>query len=143
MSDALNQTQFAQIVSAVLGALKASGQGAAPSGAAPQPKSTFGQFNPIQKDRGLIAGFKRKGIKESDIKLMDRNDPKAEFNVRPYGNAEKGSGWLGQGRVVRKGERGVRGLFHVSQTDPLVPAKPSPVKDKPSLKSVKPQLPLV
>ena len=27
--------------------------------------------------------------------------------------------WLKAGRQVRKGERSVRGLFHVSQTDPI------------------------
>jgi len=31
--------------------------------------------------------------------------------------------WLAEGQVVRRGEKGVRGLFHISQTDP-VPAKP-------------------
>jgi hypothetical protein len=29
------------------------------------------------------------------------------------------------GRVVRRGERGVRGLFHVDQTD-VIPAKQAP-----------------
>jgi len=43
--------------------------------------------------------------------------------VKPYGSVEKGTGWLAEGRVVRRGEKGVKGLFHISQTDP-VPAKP-------------------
>jgi hypothetical protein len=47
----------------------------------------------------------RKGVKRDDIKLMDRSNPKAEFNVRPFGSAERGTGWLGVGRIVRKGER--------------------------------------
>lgn len=63
------------------------------------------------KDRAIVSGFKRKGI--SDVTLMNRADPKAKFNVRPY------RGWLEQGRQVRKGEHGVRGLFHVSQTDAI------------------------
>ena len=47
---------------------------------------------------------------------MNRADPKAEFNVRPFKQ------WLEQGRMVRKGQHGIRGLFHVTQTDPIKPA---------------------
>jgi len=80
MADTLNQTQLGQIVGAVIQALRV--QGAAPSGAAPSAKPG----NSLEaKDRGLIAGFKRKGIKEADIHLMDRNDPTKPYNVRPYG----------------------------------------------------------
>lgn len=62
-----------------------------------------------RKDKAILAGFKRKGIK--DAVLMDRNDKSKAFNVRPF------KGWLALGRVVRKGEHGVKGLFHVSQTE--------------------------
>lgn len=62
------------------------------------------------KDEAITRGFARKGIK---VTLMDRADPSKEFDVRPF------KGWYERGRVVRKGERGVRGLFHVSQTQPL------------------------
>ena len=43
----------------------------------------------------------------------------AETRIRPY------KGWMKLGRVVRRGERGVRGLFHVDQTD-VIPAKQAP-----------------
>jgi hypothetical protein len=94
--------------------------------AAPKAASGKAPNDLAAKDRGLIAGFKRKGIK--DVVLMNRLDPNQPYNVRPYGNAEKGTGWLGQGRIVRKGERGIRGLFHVSQTDPLPQPKAAPPK---------------
>jgi hypothetical protein len=108
----LDQASLTQIVQAVLASLQA--QGAAPSGAAPQAKNTFGRFDPIAKDRQLLNTFSRRGFK---VTLMDRNDPTKPYDVRPY------KGWLAIGRIVRRGERGVRGLFHESQTDP-VPAKP-------------------
>jgi hypothetical protein len=50
---------------------------------------------------------------------MDRNDPKLPYDVRPY------KGWLEVGRVVRKGQRGCRGLFHVTQTEMINPPTPS------------------
>jgi hypothetical protein len=120
MADTLNQTQLAQIVSAVISALQV--QGAAPKGAAPQPKNSFGKFDPIAKDRQLLAAFHRRGFK--DVQLLDRNDPTKPYNVRPFGSAENKTGWLGQGRIVRRGERGVRGLFHIDQTDPVQPMTP-------------------
>ena len=91
-----------------------------------------------QKDRGLIVGLKRKGIKEADIQLMDRNDPTKPFNVRPF------QGWIKLGRMVRKGEKSIRGLFHQSQTDelPKASAKPPP-KGKAKPVAAKSQLPLV
>ena len=108
----LDQTQLAQIVSAVIQALQV--QGAASPKPAPQFKNSFGKFDPIAKDRQLLNTFSRRGFK---VTLMDRNDPTKPYDVRPY------KGWLAIGRIVRRGERGVRGLFHESQTDP-VPAKP-------------------
>ena len=81
------------------------------------------------KDRSLLMGFARKGFK--DVVLLDRNDPTKPFNVRPF------KGWLDQGRLVRKGERGIRGLFHISQTEPVTkaPAKP---KEGPKVVAKKP-----
>lgn len=70
------------------------------------------------KDRAIKATFTKRGIK--DVVLMDRNDPAKDFNVRPYGRQNEDgsfSGWLGQGRKVKKGEKSVRGLFHISQTE--------------------------
>jgi len=47
----LDQTQLAQIVSAVIQALQV--QGAASPKPAPQFKNSFGKFDPIAKDRQL------------------------------------------------------------------------------------------
>ena len=106
----LDQTQLAQIVSAVITALKT--QGAAPKGAAPQAKTWTNSLE--AKDRSLLNTFSRRGFK---VTLLDRNDPSKPFDVKPFRQ------WLNEGRIVRRGEKGVKGLFHVSQTDP-VPAKP-------------------
>jgi len=109
----LDQDQLSQIVSAVISALQV--QGSASPKPAPEYRNTFGKFDPARKDRQLLAAFKRKGF--TDVVLLDRADPSKPFNVKPYGSAEKGTGWLAEGRVVRRGERGVRGLFHITQTD--------------------------
>ena len=58
-----------------------------------------------KREASIVNGFKRKGFKEAQIKLRE--------NIKPY------KLWLESGRQVRKGERGVRGLFHVDQTDPI------------------------
>ena len=75
------------------------------------------------KDAQILAAFKRKGF---DAHLMDRNDPKVPYDVRPY------KAWLEQGRVVRRGQKGIRGLFHLTQTDALPTATP-PKGKKPKL----------
>jgi hypothetical protein len=107
----LDQTQLAQIVSAVIQALQVQGT------ASVKPASQ-GNGNSLEaKDRSLVAGFKRKGIPVDQIKLMDRSNPKADFNIRPF------KGWLEQGRMVKKGEKSIRGLFHITQTSEL--PKPS------------------
>jgi hypothetical protein len=121
---ALDQTELAQIVSAVIQALKVGDTGAKTAPAAKPGNSLEA------KDRALIAGLVRKGIKREDIKLMDRANPAADYNVRPF------KGWLDLGRQVNKGQHGIRGLFHISQTSPIAPkapAKPGPkVKIKPA-----------
>ena len=68
-----------------------------------------------QRDASIRAGFKRRGI--ADVVLMDRADKSKPFNVKPF------RAWLEQGRQVRKGEKSIKGLFHVSQTSEL--PKPS------------------
>jgi hypothetical protein len=79
------------------------------------------------KDAALLRAFAKRGYK--DVVLMNRLDKSAPYNVRPF------KGWLEQGRLVRKGEHGVRGLFHVSQTDPVVkaPANPKPAAKSPPI----------
>jgi hypothetical protein len=112
MTDTLNQVQLAQIVSAVLAALNTS------NSSAPKAASISTQGNSLEaRDRGIISGFKRRGI--TDVVLMDRSDKSKPFNVKPYRD------WLTAGRQVRKGQKGIRGLFHVSQTDVVAPAKPA------------------
>ena len=115
----LDQASLNQIAAAVMQVL--GNQGAASSKPAPQFENSFGRFDPIAKDRQLIAAFKRKGF--TDVVLMDRSDRTKPFNVKPYGSVEKGTGWLAEGRVVRRGEKSVKGLFHITQTD-AIPAKP-------------------
>jgi hypothetical protein len=78
------------------------------------------------KDRQIVAAFKRRGF---SVTLMDRNDPKLPYDVRPY------RGWLEVGRVVRKGQHGVKGLFHITQTDMINPPTPSKGKKLHAVKS--------
>jgi hypothetical protein len=64
------------------------------------------------------------------IHQYDKSKP---FTIKPF------KAWMNEGRMVRKGEHGIRGLFHVSQTDPVVQAKPAPkgkAKPKPKLTPV-------
>jgi hypothetical protein len=111
----LDQTQLAQIVSAVIQALQV-------QGTAPKAPSISAPGNSLeQKDKALINGFRRKGIPLAEIVLMDRSDKSKPFTIKPF------KAWLEQGRQVRKGERGIRGLFHISQTDLIKPAKTQPV----------------
>ena len=81
------------------------------------------------KDRSLLSTFARRGFK--DVVLLNRNDPTKPYNVRPF------QAWINEGRLVRKGEHGVRGLFHISQTEPVTkaPAKP---KEGPKVVAKKP-----
>jgi hypothetical protein len=140
MADTLNQTQLAQIVSAVIQALQV--QGATPKASSSKflPKGAKAEPSDLaSKDAHLVAAFARKGFR---VTLMDRDDPAKPYDVRPF------KGWLEQGRIVRKGSKGIRGLFHITQTDPLPvktapKAKPASKAVKPAEKSVKAQLPLV
>jgi hypothetical protein len=105
----------------------------AAQGAAPQSQPS-GPFLPrgshaapsdlAQRDAQIVALFKKRGF--ADVVLMDRSDQSKPFNVRPF------KGWLDQGRIVRKGSKSVKGLFHVTQTDPLPSAKPKAAKPKKS-----------
>jgi len=71
----LDQTQLAQIVSAVIQALQV--QGAASTKPAPQAAGDSLEA----KDRRLVNTFSRRGFKP--IILMDRNDPSKDYNIRP------------------------------------------------------------
>src|SRR5512143_3066281 len=74
-----------------------------------KPAKSVDRF--ARKDKAILRGFAKKGIKNAV--LMDRTDPTKAFNVRPF------KGWVALGRIVKKGEHGVRGLFHESQTEEL------------------------
>jgi hypothetical protein len=104
-------------------------QGASPQAASPHfllKGSKAAPSDLASKDAAIVAAFKRKGF--TDVVLMDRSDKSKPFNVRPF------KGWLDQGRIVRKGSKGCKGLFHVLQTDPIPgKASPSPKKGKPQL----------
>jgi hypothetical protein len=82
----------------------------------------------------LLAGFKRKGFK--DVILRDPTDPSKPHNVRPF------KLWIENGRVVRKGEKSVQGLFHISQTDELPVNKPAAAKAAAKTNAEKPKLQL-
>jgi hypothetical protein len=109
----LDQASLNQIVAAVMQVL--GNQGAAAKADAPQFKNSFGKFDPIARDRQLLAAFHRRGFK--DTVLMDRADKSKPYNIRPF------KGWIELGRRVRRGEKGVKGLFHVDQTDLINPPK--------------------
>jgi hypothetical protein len=111
----LDQEALSQIVAAVMASL----QGQAVASEKPQQfKNSFGRFDPIAKDRHLLNSFSRRGFK--DVVLMDRSDKSKPFNVKPY------KLWLAEGRVVRRGEKSTRGLFHISQTDVVGATKNAP-----------------
>jgi hypothetical protein len=106
---ALDQTELAQIVSAVIQALKVGDTSAKPASlSAPVDKLA-------QRDAAIRAGFARRGIK--NVTLMNRADRKQSYDVKPYGV------WLSEGWQVKKGQRSVKGLFHQSQCDRIAPAK--------------------
>jgi hypothetical protein len=112
MVNTLDQDQLSQIVAAVLNVLKV--QGAASKDAAPQAKAG----NSLEaKDRALVNGFRRRGIPLNEIVLMDRTDRSKPYTIKPFKQ------WLAEGRMVKKGEKSIRGLFHITQTSEL--PKPS------------------
>ena len=114
----LSQQDLARLVAEVVKALH-------DNGSAPKAASISQPVDKLAlKDKALIAGFVRRGIKREDIKLMDRSNPAAEYNIKPF------RAWLELGWQVRRGEKSVKGLFHQSQCDRIAPAKPSPAKGK-------------
>jgi hypothetical protein len=114
MTNPLNQDQLSQIVQAVISALQVQGTASA------KPSSAAAGNSLEAKDRALISGLKRKGIPVDQIVLMDRNDKSKPFTIKPFKQ------WMAEGRQVRKGEKSIRGLFHISQTDLIAKAQPKP-----------------
>lgn len=60
----------------------------------------------LKRRSSVAAGFKRKGIIVTFVNETGRFE-----NVKPY------KLWLADGLVVRRGEHGVKGLFHASQCE--------------------------
>jgi hypothetical protein len=128
----INKDDLAAITSTIAAALSAA-LGQQSQVASPKPTNGFlpkgshsAPSDLAAKDARIVAAFARRGFK---VTLMDRNDPKLPFDTRPY------KGWLEVGRVVRKGQHGVRGLFHVTQTDMINPPTPSKGKKLAAVKS--------
>ena len=67
----------------------------------------------LSRRAAIARGFARKGIKVTFVNETGRFE-----NVKPY------KVWLAEGFVVRRGEHGVKGLFHSTQCDPLPVVKP-------------------
>ena len=118
----LTQEQLAALIANVVSQVM-QGQSAAPK-AVSHFKAKGEKAEPSDlaaKDAHIVNSFKRRGFK--DVVLMDRADKSKPFNVKPF------KAWLTDGRIVRKGSKGVCGLFHITQTDPL-PGKASPKAKK-------------
>ena len=107
----LDQTQLSQIVQAVISALQV--QGAAPKAAsisAPADKLA-------QRHAAILKGFQRKGFK--DAKLF--------VDIKPF------KSWMSEGKIVKKGQKSIKGLFHRDQTEVIKPpakAQPVPAEQK-------------
>ena len=68
----------------------------------------------LSRRAAIARGFARKGIKVTFVNETGRFD-----NVKPF------KMWLAEGLIVRRGEHGVRGLFHSSQCEQYIaPALP-------------------
>jgi hypothetical protein len=74
------------------------------------------------KDATLVSSFHRRGFK--GVVLMDRADPSKPYNIKPS------KAWLAEGCIVRKGQKGARGLFHITQADLIAQPKAAPKKAK-------------
>lgn len=108
----MTNTELAHIVASVIAVLDAQKK---PSVKASRAVKATKNDRLASKDQSILRGFARKGIK--NVVLMDRSDRSKPFNVKPF------RAWTEEGRVVKKGEHGVRGLFHVSQTEELPKAE--------------------
>jgi hypothetical protein len=113
----MTEQQLAALIASVVGQVLA-GQTAAPKASPFLAKGQRAAPSDLaSRDQSILNAFHRKGFK--DVQLLDRTDPTKPFNVKPF------KAWLDAGRIVRKGQKGVKGLFHIHQTDPL-PGKSQP-----------------
>jgi hypothetical protein len=58
-----------------------------------------------KRHAAILNAFRRRGKEFAGAKLF--------IDIKPY------KLWLAENRQVRKGEKSVRGLFHIKQTDPI------------------------
>ena len=109
----MTKTEIATIVAAVTAALNAKKSPVKPVKLAQSKSGVDAKTDRVLTRRASVArGFARKGIKVTVVNETGRFD-----NVKPY------KVWLSEGRIVMKGQHGVKGLFHVSQTDVYVAPK--------------------
>lgn len=64
----------------------------------------------LNRYAAVARGFNRKGLKNSEFTLSAGGSD----TVKTY------KGWLHVGRSVKRGQHGVKGLFHISQTSELL-----------------------
>ena len=62
----------------------------------------------VQFQTAVVKGFLAKGLKQTEIELYGTGTT----GIQTY------KGWLKLGRQVKKGQRGIKGCFHYSQTEP-------------------------
>ena len=114
----MTNSQIAQITAAVIAALgtpKKNYGTVKPRVAYRNPRVSKADVHP-KLDRSLVRraaiakGFARKGIKVTFVNETGRFDNVKQFKM-----------WLAEGLIVRKGEHGVKGLFHSSQCQQYVP----------------------
>ena len=118
----MTNTQIATIIAAVIAALNGSKK-SYPAVKARKPyvnhRISKAVVDPkldraLSRRAAIARGFARKGIKVTFVNETGRFD-----NVKPF------KMWLAEGLVVRRGEHGVRGLFHSSQCEQYIaPALP-------------------
>jgi hypothetical protein len=101
----LTQEQLAALIANVVSQVM-QGQTAAPKAApvsAPVDKLA-------QRHAAILKGFQRKGYK--DAKLF--------VDIKPF------KAWYAEGRIVKKGQKSIKGLFHRDQTEVIAKAQPKP-----------------
>jgi hypothetical protein len=101
----LTQDQLAQLIASVVSQVMQQGQATSPK--APAISAPADKL--AQRHAAILKGFQRKGFK--DAKLF--------VDIKPF------KGWLAENRQVRKGQHGIKGLFHRDQTDPIAQPKPA------------------
>ena len=120
----MTNSEISTIVAAVTAALNASKKkqypAVKPRVAYRNPRVSKADVAPkvdrnLQRRASIARGFARKGIKVTFVNETGRFD-----NVKPF------KMWLAEGLIVRRGEHGVKGLFHSSQCEQYIaPALPS------------------